>query len=90
VCFLTVSAQTGDADRDAQRELFEHDATRRMLGHADVKQTATYLNAERVGLHESMKQFGTAPGWESVAIEAAEEHTVFWPRPRRHSAARDC
>jgi hypothetical protein len=30
----------------------------RMLGHADVKQTATYLNAERVGLHESMKRSG--------------------------------
>ena len=39
----------------------------RMLGHADVKQTATYLNAERVGLHESMKRFGTAPSWQSVA-----------------------
>jgi integrase len=38
----------------------------RMLGHADVKQTATYLNAERVGLHESMKRFGTAPAWQSA------------------------
>ena len=45
----------------------------RMLGHADVKQTATYLNAERVGLHESMKRFGTAPSWQSVANATPEE-----------------
>ena len=31
----------------------------KMLGHADVKQTATYLNADRVGLHDSMSY--TAP-----------------------------
>jgi hypothetical protein len=49
-----------------------HDV-QRMLGHADVKQTATYLNAERVGLHESMKRFGTAPSWQSVANGATEE-----------------
>jgi hypothetical protein len=28
---------------------------------------STYLNAERVGLHESMKRFGTAPSLQSVA-----------------------
>jgi integrase len=46
----------------------------RMLGHADVKQTAPYLNAERVGLHESMKRYGTTPAWQSVAKRAAREH----------------
>jgi integrase len=45
----------------------------RMLGHSDVKQTATYLNAERVGLHDSMKRFGTKPSWQSVAITDATE-----------------
>ena len=45
----------------------------RMLGHADVKQTATYLNAERVGLHDSMKRFGTTPPWQSVAIAPVGE-----------------
>ena len=44
-----------------------------MLGHADVKQTATYLNAERVGLHDSMKRFGTTPAWQSVAKAADAE-----------------
>jgi hypothetical protein len=38
-----------------------------MLGHAKVSQTATYLNAERVGLHDSMKRYGTSPAWQSVA-----------------------
>jgi integrase len=48
----------------------------RMLGHADVKQTATYLNAENVGLHDSMKRFGTTPSWQSVAkaIEIEQRH----------------
>jgi len=41
----------------------------RMLGHADVKQTATYLNAENVGLHESMKRFGTMPAWRTPASQ---------------------
>jgi integrase len=54
----------------------------RMLGHADVKQTATYLNAERVGLHESMKRFGTAPLWQSVANATPEEQP-----PSSHAAA---
>jgi integrase len=35
----------------------------KMLGHVDAKQTATYLNADRVGLHDSMKRFGTTPSW---------------------------
>ena len=44
-----------------------------MLGHADVKQTATYLNAERVGLHDSMKRFGTTPAWQSRGNTGATE-----------------
>jgi integrase len=44
-----------------------------MLGHADLKQTSTYLNVTRVGLQDSMKRFGTAP-LHSVAPEADPEH----------------
>jgi len=44
-----------------------------MLGHADLKQTSTYLNVTRVGLQDSMKRFGTAP-LHSVAPEADQEH----------------
>jgi len=28
-----------------------------MLGHANVSQTSTYLNATRIGLHDSMRRF---------------------------------
>ena len=30
-----------------------------MLGHADLKQTSTYLNVTRLGLHDSMRRFST-------------------------------
>ena len=53
-----------------------------MLGHADVKQTATYLNATNLGLHDSMQRFGTTPAWQSVAIEAPVEQ-----RPDGHDDA---
>jgi hypothetical protein len=33
---------------------------RAMLGHANVSQTDTYLNAARMGLHESMKRYDAA------------------------------
>ena len=54
-----------------------------MLGHADVKQTATYLNAERVGLHDSMKRFGTTPAWQSVAIDSRRRATSHLATTRR-------
>jgi integrase len=42
-----------------------------MLGHANVSQTSTYLNATRVGLHESMRRFEVIPpGCNPVAIDA--------------------
>ena len=31
-----------------------------MLGHANVSQTDTYLNAARMGLHESMQRYDAA------------------------------
>ena len=34
---------------------------REMLGHADLKQTSTYLNGTHVGLQDSMRRFGTQP-----------------------------
>ena len=44
-----------------------------MLGHADLKQTSTYLNVTQVGLQDSMRLFGTRP-LHSVAPEAESEH----------------
>jgi integrase len=32
-----------------------------MLGHADLKQTSTYLNVTRTGLQDSMRRFGLQP-----------------------------
>ena len=34
-------------------------AVQAMLGHADLKQTSTYLNVTRTGLRDSMRRFGT-------------------------------
>ena len=48
-----------------------------MLGHADVKQTSTYLNSGNVGLHDSMKRHGTTPAWQSVSIAPAGEQPVI-------------
>jgi site-specific recombinase XerD len=31
-----------------------------LLGHANISQTDTYLNAGRVALHDSIKRFGRA------------------------------
>jgi integrase len=36
-----------------------------MLGHANVSQTSTYLNATRLGLHESMRRFEAAR-WDAT------------------------
>jgi hypothetical protein len=50
-----------------------------MLGHANLSQTSTYLNAGKMGLHDSMKRFeGT--GCNPVA-NAAENA----PPPDRNS-----
>ena len=59
----------------------------KMLGHVDLKQTGTYLNRERIGLHDSMKRFGTTPAWQSVASEAETEqplssHERATPKPQ--------
>jgi integrase len=51
-----------------------------MLGHADLKQTSTYLNVTRVGLQDSMKRFGTAP-LHSVAPGAEQEHPAACNEP---------
>ncbi len=47
-----------------------------MLGHADLKQTTTYLNATRLGLAESMRRFIDEPSarCNPVANEPATEH----------------
>lgn len=43
-----------------------------MLGHANLSQTSTYLNAQATGLQDSMRRFGTAP-LQTVASDAAGE-----------------
>jgi len=41
-----------------------------MLGHANVSQTSTYLNATRIGLHDSMRRFEVIPsGCNPVTTE---------------------
>lgn len=51
-----------------------------MLGHADLKQTSTYLNATVKGLEDSMRRFDEARGLlQSVAQTPAMEH-----RPDSH------
>lgn len=46
-----------------------------MLGHANVSQTSTYLNATRIGLQDSMRRFDEAGSrCNPVAIELATEH----------------
>jgi hypothetical protein len=39
-----------------------------MLGHANISQTDTYLNAGRIGLHEAMKRLDGGPrqGWPNT------------------------
>jgi hypothetical protein len=32
-----------------------------MLGHANLSQTSTYLNATSTGMQDSMRRFGTQP-----------------------------
>ena len=44
-----------------------------MLGHANVSQTSTYLNATRVGLQESMRRFDDAR-CNPVANQSVTEH----------------
>jgi hypothetical protein len=44
-----------------------------MLGHANISQTDTYLNAASMGLHESMRRYDAAR-CKPVAIEAPIEH----------------
>ena len=46
-----------------------------MLGHADLKQTSTYLNVTQVGLQDSMRRFGTQP-FQAVANEPESEHPL--------------
>lgn len=53
----------------------------RMLGHADLKQTSTYLNATVSGIEESMRKLDERrSNLQSVAVEAPAEH-----RPSRNA-----
>lgn len=45
-----------------------------MLGHADLKQTSTYLNATLSGIEDSMRRLDEARALQSVAHEAETEH----------------
>ena len=44
-----------------------------MLGHSNLKQTSTYLNANLVGLHESMRKFEEARVCTNVAQKPFSE-----------------
>jgi integrase len=46
-----------------------------MVGHAKISQTDTYLNAGKMGLHDSMKRFGNIRR-NPVAIEAHTERPL--------------
>jgi len=46
-----------------------------MLGHANISQTDTYLNAPRLGLHESMQRFDDFR-CKTVAKDATIEHRL--------------
>jgi hypothetical protein len=52
-----------------------------LLGHANISQTDTYLNAGRLALQESMQRFDAARG-KPVAKESPTEH-----RPLGHENA---
>jgi hypothetical protein len=45
-----------------------------MLGHANISQTDTYLNAGQFALHESMQRLDEARRGNPVAIEPSIEH----------------
>ena len=51
-----------------------------ILGHANISQTDTYLNAGRVALQDSMKRFDAARG-KPVAKPDTTEH-----RPHGHAS----
>lgn len=44
-----------------------------MLGHANIAQTSTYLNATRIGLQDSMRRLDDARGCKPVAKQAETE-----------------
>jgi integrase len=44
---------------------------REMLGHASIQTTDRYLNAGRMGLHDSMRRFEISPPLQSVAMKPA-------------------
>jgi hypothetical protein len=43
-----------------------------ILGHENLSQTTTYLNATRIGLHESMRRFDDARGKPAVSVAQME------------------
>ena len=45
-----------------------------MLGHANLPQTSTYLHANEIGLHESMRKYDARKHGNDMAIEAPIEH----------------
>jgi integrase len=48
-----------------------------MLGHANISQTSTYLNANRMGLQDSMRRFEVvAPGCTPVARKPQTDHSL--------------
>jgi len=56
-----------------------------MLGHANISQTDTYLNAARLGLHESMKRLDDFR-CKSVAKDTTIEHRVVRNEKAPHTS----
>ena len=47
-----------------------------MLGHADLKQTSTYLNITRLGLHDSMRRFSTSSAPVANALQTNPPQSI--------------
>jgi integrase len=51
-----------------------------LLGHANISQTDTYLNAGRLALRESMQRFDAA--WQTGGKGVPDRTQASWPRKR--------
>ncbi|MEO8076310.1 MAG: tyrosine-type recombinase/integrase [Acidobacteriota bacterium] len=59
-----------------------------MLGHANISQTDTYLNAGRFAVQESMQRLNTARRGNPVAIDTPSEQGL-WATRLTHNRSED-
>jgi hypothetical protein len=55
-----------------------------MLGHADISQTSTYLNATRIGLQDAMRRLDASRSKPVENQVAAERSTEQRPIGKQH------